>query len=126
MLATMLALAAAAPSLDAIDEANLALTTCGFAAYREADAQDQLLDQFKRTLNARCARQMASMRKLTLEFQVARHGLARNAAARAADGLISRFKAHFANQYSNRAQTKAQLEALGRAIQQEKEKSNSR
>ena len=126
MLATLLMVAAAAPSLDAIDEANLALTKCGFAAHLEADTQDQTLDQFKRTLDSRCARQLGRMRKMTVENQVARKGLDRNAAEREADDLISQFKTGFASRYSNRAQARAQLEALRRAIEQEKEKSDSR
>src|SRR5918996_3950474 len=98
----MLMMLAAAPSLDAIDDANLALTTCGFAAYREADGRNQSLEQFKQTLGSRCAEQMAKMRELTVEFQMSRKGLARTAAERAADDLLADFRTNFADQYSRR------------------------
>lgn len=120
MYVTLLLMLAAASSLDAVDDANLALTTCGFAAYREADGQNQSLDQFERTLASRCANQMATMRELTVQFQIGRKGLSRSAAESAADGLLSGFRTQFADQYSRRAETKAQMEALERALREEK------
>lgn len=107
----------AAQSLDAIDDANLALTTCGFKAFQEADRQNQSLSQFMHTLDSRCADQMARMRELSVDFDMKRKGLPRSAAEGAANEVMSYFRGRFASQYSNRDRTKGQMKALERAIQ---------
>jgi hypothetical protein len=116
---TGLLILAATPSLDAIDDANIALTTCGFAAYREADGQDQPLSQFRRTLESRCADQLGRMRELSVQFNMDRKGLSRSAAENAADGLMADFRAGLISQYSQRDKIRAQVEALDRAMREE-------
>ena len=119
MLAEALILmAAAAPNLDAFDDANLAITTCGFAAYRQANEQDQSLDQFRRTLSANCSMQIADMRRAMIAVGIGR-GESREAAAAAADSTIAQFHARFASHYAKRAETEAQLRALERALREE-------
>jgi hypothetical protein len=116
---TVLLILAATPSLDAIDDANLALTTCGYSAYREADGQDQPLSQFEQTLESRCAGQLAQLRELAVQFNLGRKGLSRGAAENAADGLLADFRAGLISQYSQRDKLKAQIETLDRAMREE-------
>jgi hypothetical protein len=106
----------AAQSLDVIDDANLALTTCGFETFREADRQDRSLAQFRQMLDDRCAGKMARMRELAVGFDMSRKRLSRSAAKNAAAALIDDFRGRFATQYSNRDETRAQLKALERAM----------
>ena len=122
MYITVLLILAATPLLDAIDDANMALTTYGFAAYREADGQDQPVFQFRRTLESRCADQLAQMRELSVQFNMGRKGLSRGAAESAADGLMTDFRAGLIRQYSQRDKIRAQVQALDRAMREEEEK----
>lgn len=110
---------AAMPSLEAIDDANMALTACGYAAYREADEQDQPLSEFERTLESRCADQLARMRELSIQFNMGRRGLSRGAAGSAAERIVSDFRAGLLRQYSQREKIRAQVEALDRAMREE-------
>jgi hypothetical protein len=116
---TVLLILAATPSLDALDDANLALTTCGYSAYREADGQDQPLSQFEQTLESRCATQLAQLRELAEQFNVGGKGLSRGAAENAADDLLANFRAGLISQYSQRDRIRAQVEALDRAMREE-------
>ena len=118
MLVQALILAIAAPGLDAIDDANLALTTCGFAAYRSANERDQTLDQFARTLSTDCSEPMARMRRAISAVETGR-GKSVAAAGAAADELIGQFRAQFASDYAKRAESEAQLRELERAIREE-------
>ena len=123
MLAEALFLAIAAQGLEAFDDANLALTTCGFAAYRHSNERDQSLDEFNRSLPSRCSKPIADMRAAMIAVHV-RRGKSRSAAAAAADALIADFRDRFASHYAKRAETEAQLRALERALREE-EKSNA-
>lgn len=116
---TVLLILAATPSLDAIDDANLALTTCGYAAYREADGQDQPLSQFKQALESRCAGQFAQLRELAVQFNMGRKRLSRGAAENAAEGLLADFRTGLVRQYSQRDKIRAQIETLDRAMREE-------
>ena len=113
-----LILAIAIQSLDAVDDANLALTTCGFAAFRHANERDQTLDQFADTLSSRCSEQIAEMRRTIIALETARKK-SRPAASATADELIAQFRTQFANQYARRAESEAQLRDLERARRQE-------
>lgn len=117
MLAALIA-AIAVQGLDAVDDANLALTTCGFAAFRDANERDQSLDQFAHTLSAQCAQQIAEMRRTIIALETGR-GKSRSEATAKADALIAQFRAQFASQYTRRAESEAQLRALERAIREE-------
>jgi hypothetical protein len=110
-------LAAGAP-LDAFDDANLALTTCAYSAFRAADGQDQSLDQFTQMLAYRCGGQMSRLRGLAVELNMSGKGMSRSSAEQAADSVIADFRASFASQYSRREETREQLRALERAIQE--------
>jgi len=113
----LLLMLAAGPSLDAIDDANLALTSCGFSAFREADGQNQSLAQFRQTLSSRCSDQMSRMRDLSVQFDVGRKGMSRSAAEAAADELLADFRAGLADQYSRRNEIREQLKALEHGAQ---------
>ncbi len=118
MLAVAVFLAIAAQGLEAVDDANLALTTCGFAVYREANGEDRPLDEFNASLASRCSKPMADMRAAMIALQVQR-GKGRAAASAAANSLIAEFRARFANHYAKRAETNAQLRELERALREE-------
>ena len=118
MLIEALILAITAPSLDAVDNANLALTTCGFAAYRFANERDQTLDQFARTLSADCSERMAQMRRAIITLETGR-GKSMAVASAAADALIAQFRAQFASDYARRAESEAQFRELERALREE-------
>ena len=118
MLAGALMLAMAAQGLDAFDDANLKLTTCGFAAYRHANEGGQTLEQFKQFLPSRCAAEMARMRAAVAAVEL-RRGKNKAAAAASADALIAQFSAQFAADYARRAETEAQVRALERALREE-------
>ncbi len=118
MLSELLILAAATPELDAVDDANLALVTCGYAAYRHANEQDQALDQFARTLSSRCSNEIADMRRTVIALDVSR-GRSRTAATANANTQIADFRARLASQYARRAEIEAQLRALERAMREE-------
>ena len=117
MLAALI-VAIALQGLDAVDDANLALTTCGFAAFRYANERDQTLDQFTRTLSSQCSEQMAEMRRTIIALETGRQK-SRSEASVKADALIAQFRAQFADQYARRAESEAQLRALERAIREE-------
>ena len=117
MLAALI-VAIAVQGLDAVDDANLALTTCGFAAFRHANERDQTLDQFTRTLSSQCSEQMAAMRRTIIALETGRQK-SRSEASVKADALIAQFRAQFADQYARRAESEAQLRALERAIREE-------
>jgi len=119
MLIEILMLAIATQGLDAVDDANLALTTCGFAAYRHANEQDQSLDQFARSLSSRCSEPLARMRQTVIALQIER-GKSRAAASATADGLTVGFQQQFADQYAKRAESQAQLRELQRALREER------
>ena len=118
MLAVAFLMALAAQSLDAFDDANLALTQCGFAAYRHSTQGDQTLNQFSRFLTSRCAVQIARMRAAIIDVET-RRGKSSAAAASSADALIAQFRAQFAGDYARRAETEAQVRALERALREE-------
>ena len=117
MLAALI-VAIAVQGLDAVDDANLALTTCGFAAFRHANERDQTLDQFTRTLSSQCSEQMAEMRRTIIALETGRQKSSSEASAKA-DALITQFRAQLADQYARRAESEAQLRALERAIREE-------
>ena len=118
MLAETLFLLVAVKGLDAFDEANLALTTCGFATYREANEQNYSLDQFAHALPTRCSQEFARLRQAIIAVETQR-GKSRSAASASADALIAQFRAQFANDYAKRAETQAQLRELERALREE-------
>jgi hypothetical protein len=118
MLAEALLLVVAVTGLDAFDDANLALTTCGFAAYREASERNQSLDEFTRALPARCSQEFARLRQEIIAVETQR-GKSRTRASASADALIAQFQAQFARDYARRAETEAQLRALERALREE-------
>ncbi len=118
MLVQALILAIAAPGLGAVDDANLALTTCGFAAFRYANERDQTPDQFARTLSSDCSVQMARMRRAIIALETGR-GKSMTAAGAAADALIAQFRSQFASNYAKRAESEAQLRELERALREE-------
>lgn len=111
-------IAMALQRVDSADDANLALTTCGFAAYRYASERNQPLDQFASTLSARCSRQITQMRSSFIALETLR-GKGRPNATASADALIAEFRANFAAQYRHRAETEAQLRALDNAARME-------
>ena len=117
MLAALI-MAIAVQGLDAVDDANLALTTCGFAAFRDANERDQTVDQFARTLSSQCSQQIAEMRRSIIALETGRQR-SRSEASAKADALIAQFRAQFAGQYARRAESEAQLRALERAIRDE-------
>ena len=45
----------AVSQLDSFDAANLALTSCGYSAFRQANAADVSEGEFQRALDASCA-----------------------------------------------------------------------
>ena len=119
MLVLALILAITGQGLDALDDANLALTSCGFAAYRYANERDQTLDQFARTLSSQCSDRIAQMRRTIIALEIGR-GKSRGAANTSADALIGQFHSQFANDYAKRAESEAQLRALERALRDER------
>jgi len=108
---------AGAASLDAYDDANLALTTCAFSAFREADRQTQSLAEFEDTLSSRCGSQMSRLHDLAVQLGMSRDGMSRSSAEKDADSAIADFRASFASQYSRRDETREQLRALERVVQ---------
>ena len=118
MLFETLILAFAAPSLTAFDDANLALTKCGFAAFRYANERDQSQGQFERTLASQCSAQFAELRRAVTALQTGR-GKRRDMASADADVLIAQFRARFADNYAKRGESEAQLRALERALREE-------
>jgi hypothetical protein len=111
-------LAIAVQGLGAVDDANLALTTCGFAAFRSANEQDQTPDQFARTLSSNCSERIAQMRRAIIALETGR-GKSTAAASAAADALIAQFRSQFASDYAKRAESEAQLRELERALRAE-------
>lgn len=119
MLIHALALAFAIQSLDAFDEANMAVTTCGFSAHRSAAEQNLSNDQFATKLSADCANQIGDMRRAIIAVEQSR-GKSSSAAANSADSTIAAFKASFQRQYAQRAEDQRKLEQLKRAVEQER------
>ena len=113
-----LLLAVANPDLDRFDDANLALTSCGFAAHRSAAAAGKSLSQFKAELPTRCGAEIAAMRRAIVQLDTGR-GKSRAAATARADESIARFQAFFADGYARRHEDEAKLKALIEAMEQE-------
>lgn len=113
-----LLLALASPALDSFDEANLALTACGFAAHREAAAADRGLAEFKAALESRCAGEIAAMRRAVAALETGR-GAGRAAAEARAGRLLSAFRSDFAGRYARRHEIEAQVKALEEALARE-------
>lgn len=107
-----------ASQMGAADNANLALTTCGFAAHRSASEQNLDSGQFAARLSSDCAAQMAEMRRSIIALDISR-GRSRAAAARKADSLIADFNSFFKNQYARRAGDERKLRELERAMELE-------
>ena len=118
-----LALAIAIQSLDAFDDANMAVTTCGFAVHRSATEQNLGDDQFAAKLSADCATQIGEMRRAIIAVEMSR-GKSSMDAARSADSTIAAFRASFQTQYAQRAEDERKLEQLKRAVERER-KSNA-
>ena len=110
-------LAAGAP-LDAFDEANLALTTCGYSAFRASNAANQGIAEFERRLASECRNQIHDLRREIVAIEIDR-GESRSAAESQAERLISRFRKDFSDQYSRRAEDTEKLRGLERALEQE-------
>jgi hypothetical protein len=110
---------AAGGSLDAFDDANFSLTTCAYLAFRSADSQNQSLAQFEQTLASRCGGDMSRLRELSVELGMSRKGMSRTEAEEEAVRALADFKASFASQYSKRDETREQLKALQRAVQEQ-------
>ena len=118
MLIHVLAVAIAVQGLDAFDEANLALTSCGFAVYRNAADQDLGDDQFATRLSADCSRQVGDFRQAAIAVELSR-GKSSGAAASSADSAIAAFRTSLQAQYARRAEHQRRLRELNRAIEQE-------
>ena len=118
MLFEVLILAFAAQSLAAFDDANLALTKCGFAAFRHANERDQTQGQFERILASQCSAQFAELRRAVISLETGR-GKRKDVAQANADALIAQFRARFADNYAKRAESEAQIRALERALRDE-------
>ncbi len=88
MLGLVFALAVASPNLEAVDDANAALTSCLFAVMREQSAKGGSRDQIAAALASGCAAEEARYRKLAIAVLVARGQSPRNAATDV-DGLLS-------------------------------------
>ena len=67
-----LLLALANPNLVAVDDANLALTACGFVTHREAAQANNSLDQFRAALGNRCAGEIVQMRRALMALETGR------------------------------------------------------
>ena len=120
MVVALLALVAA-PNLDAFDAANLALTSCSYAAFRDANASNVSETGFERALATACADEFAALRREIVAIERSR-GESGPRADAFADRQIARFRADFRRQYARRAEDAANLEALQRALEQENRK----
>jgi len=118
VLIEALILAIAAPDLEAVDHANLALTTCGFAVDRYANERDQTPGQFAGTLSSDCSERIAQMRRAIVALETGR-GKSTAAASAAGDAAIAQFRAQFASDYARRAESEAQFRELERALREE-------
>ena len=118
MYVLILAMLAAGASLDAFDEANLALTKCGYSVFRASNAANQSNAEFERQLAAECRDQIDDLRREIVAIEIER-GESRTAAENRAERLTSRFRADFSEQYSRRAEDAEKLRALERALEQE-------
>ncbi len=118
MFVAALVLTMAAQSLDAFDDSNLTLTSCGFAAFRDSNERGDTLAQFSRSLPSRCSQQIADLRAAIIAVE--RHrGKSGAAAAASAEAMIAQFTAQFAADYAKRAETEAQVRVLERALREE-------
>ena len=119
-----LLLAIVNPALDAFDNANDALTSCGFAFHREAAAADKGLSQFKSELGSRCADEIAQMRRAIIALETGR-GKTRAAAQSSAEETIAFFYASHGDGYARRHETDAKLRALIDLVEKEGAKSDA-
>lgn len=106
-----LLLALANPALVAFDEANQALTACGFSTHRRAAEANQSLDTFKASLGFACADEIARMRRAIVAVETGR-GKSQSNARQSADQTIAQFHAMFGDGYARRDASEAQLKAL--------------
>ncbi|MEO7364687.1 MAG: hypothetical protein ABIW03_00015 [Sphingomicrobium sp.] len=107
-----------AAQLSAFDAANLALTTCGFAAHRSANEHNLGDEQFTTKLSSDCAVEIAKMRRAIIALDRGR-GKTSAAAMRDADSSITDFHSFFKNQYARRAEDERKLRELQQAIEAE-------
>jgi hypothetical protein len=70
-------------------------------------------------LASRCGGDMSRLRELSVEVGMSRKGMSRTEAEEDADRALAEFKASFASQYSKRDETREQLKALQRAVEEQ-------
>jgi len=117
MLNALLLIAAA--ELGAFDDANLALTTCGFAAHRAANERNLTDGQFADKLSSDCSAQTAGMRLAVIALDKSR-GKTEAKAIHDADRVIASFYSSFKDQYAHRAEDERKLRDLIQALEKEK------
>ena len=108
----------AVSQLDSFDAANLALTSCAYSAFRQANAAGVSEGEFERTLDASCASEIQSLHREIVAIERSRGESASRADA-FADRQIARFHADFRQQYARRGETESQLRELERALKEE-------
>ena len=114
----ILSMLAAGQSLDAFDNANLALTKCAYTVFSASNAANRSNAEFERLLTSECRHQIDELRRQIVAIEIDR-GESRSAAESQAERLIARFHADFSDQYSRRAEDAEKLRALERALEQE-------
>ncbi|MDQ3078189.1 MAG: hypothetical protein M3Q83_05025 [Pseudomonadota bacterium] len=99
MISLALALAGAAPNLKAVDDGNLALTSCRFAVMRAETSKGFDKDRVAAALASRCTTEEASLRRSMIAAKVAR-GMSPPAAAAAADHLLIKTRSDLVAQFA--------------------------
>ncbi len=99
MLGLAFALAVAAPNLDPVDDANLALTTCLFGVMRSERARQSSPDRVAAALASACTAEQARFRTLAIALDVSR-GQSRTAAAAQIDALLAETRTHMVSEYA--------------------------
>lgn len=111
-------LVVAASQLDAFDAANLALTQCAYATFREASAANLSDDEFARSLATNCGTEIAALHREIVAVERSR-GESASRASVFADRQLARFHSDFRQQYARRGEDEAKLQALERALREE-------